>query len=181
MKIIRKNYPIFATSALTCILALGTGGANATGLFGPESLNGEFVLSADGGFVAQTPFAPSPIRLNAAIIGVFMLDGNGQVSEEYTVSFHHEVVPIGIRSRFEAVGTYEIAPNGHMLMEFQEYKIEPPAEDDGIADGIARLECYIVRRQAEARCVLNSLISLQQGPNPVPEPITMSGSLLRQD
>jgi hypothetical protein len=181
MKITRKNHPLIATSVLACALALGTGGANATGLFGPESLNGDFVVAADGGFVAQTPFAPSPLRLNIALVGRLTLDGNGGAGGEYTISFHHEAVPFGVRSHFKAVGSYEIAPNGHMFIELQEFKVEPPPDDDGVADGIVRFECYVVRRQAEARCVVNSLISLQQGPDPVPEPVTMSGSLLRQD
>lgn len=163
------------------ILVLFAGAAESTGMFGTESLNGDYVISADGGFVALTPFAADPLRLNVAMVGRLTLDGNGFAHGNWTISFHHAAVPIGVRSHFETTGTYEVATDGHMFMEFEEFKIEPPASDDGIADAVVGFECYIVKRQQEARCILNTLISLGQGPDPVPEPVTMSGSLLRQN
>lgn len=181
MKAIRKNQKLFVTPLISTILALSAGPAHATGMFGEESLIGDFVIAADGGFVALTPFAQEPLRLSVALVGRLTFDGAGQVQGEWTVSFHHEVVPFGVRSHFKAVGEYDVESNGHMFMDFEEFKVEPPPADDGVADALPSFECYIVARLAEARCVLNQLISLQQGPeNPVPEPITLSGSLLRQ-
>jgi hypothetical protein len=161
-------------------LALTAGGAHATGTFGAESLHGAYVISADGGFVAMTPFSPDPLRLNVAMVGRLTFDAAGQAHGEWTISFHHASVPFGVVSRFETVGTYSVAASGRTIMEFEEFKIEPPADDDGMADGIVGFECYIVQRRAEARCILNVLVSLQQGPNPVPQPVTMLGTLLRQ-
>ena len=169
-----------AMPVIAACLALASGSAESTGMYGPESLNGEYVISADGGFVALTPFAANPLRLNVAMVGRLVFDGSGLVHGNWTISFHNAVVPFGVRSHFETTGTYEVATDGHMFMEFEEFRIEPPASDDGIADGIVGFECYVVQRHQEARCVLNTLMSLAQGPDPVPEPVTLSGSLLRQ-
>lgn len=177
---IRNSKKMIAVPVIAGFLALSAGIADATGMFGAESLNGDFVISADGGFVALTPFAPDPLRLSVSMVGHLTLDGRGQVQGNWTISFHNAAVPFGVRSHYETVGTYEVTANGHMFMEFEEFQIEPPAADDGVADGIVGFECYIVKRQREARCILNTLISLQQGPDPVPEPVTLSGSLLRQ-
>ncbi|MDX1508298.1 MAG: hypothetical protein R3358_08465 [Woeseiaceae bacterium] len=178
---IKKNPRILAISVLAAVLTLFAGGAGSTGMYGTGSLNGDFIISADGGFVAMTPFAADPLRLNVAMIGRLTFDGNGRATGEWTISFHNAAVPFGVRSRFEASGSYEVAADGHMFMEFEEFRIEPPADNDGIADAAVGFECYIVRRQQEARCVLNTLISFGQGPEPVPEPVTMLGSLERQN
>ena len=162
------------------ILVLSMGGANATGTFGAESLNGDYVISADGGFVAMTPFSPDPLRLNVAMVGRLTFDAAGQALGEWTISFHHAAVPFGANSRFETAGSYSVAANGHLVMEFEEFRVEPPSGANGMPDGIVGFECYIVQRLAEARCILNVLVSLQQGPAPVTQPVTMSGSLLRQ-
>lgn len=175
-----KKRPPVATSMIAISLLLLAGSAGSSGLYGTESLNGEYVVSADGGFVAMTPFAPDPLRLSVAMVGRLTFDGNGLVSGHWTISFHNAAVPFGVRSRFQATGSYEVATDGHMFMEFEEFKVEPPASDDGVADGIVGFECYIVKRQQEARCVLNTLVSLTQGPDPVPEPVTLAGMLLRQ-
>lgn len=176
-----QNKQRIAVAALLAgSLTIAASSANATGMFGTESLNGDFVISADGGFVALTPFAPAPLRLSVSMVGHLVFDGNGRAHGNWSISFHNAAVPIGIRSHFETVGTYDVASDGHMFMEFEEFKIEPPGENDGEADGIVGFECYIVQRQQEARCILNTLLSLQQGPEPLPEPVTLSGSLLRQ-
>ena len=168
------------TGVTVGFLALTTAVAHATGTFGAESLKGNYVMAVDGGFVAMTPFSPEPLRMNVAMVGRLTYDGAGQAHGEWTISFHHPAVPFGVRSRFEAAGTYSVAADGHVIMEFEEYRIEPPANNGGMPDGIVGFECYIVQRQAEARCLLNVLFSLQQGPGPVPQPVTMSGSLRRQ-
>lgn len=162
------------------LLALSGTGAKASDMFGIESLNGDFVVAADGGFVAQTPFATDPLRLNVAMVGRISFDGNGLANGNWTISFHNAAVPIGVRSQFRTMGTYQVEADGHLFMEFEEFKIDPVNGDDGVADAIVGFECYIVRRQQEARCVLNSLVSLIQGPEPVAEPVTLSGTLLRQ-
>lgn len=170
-----------AVSIVAIILLSSAGSAGSTGLFGTESLNGDYVVSADGGFVALTPFAEDPLRLSVAMVGRLTFDGNGLVSGNWTISFHNAAVPFGVRSRFATIGSYEVATDGHMFMRFEEFKIEPPSSDDGVADAEVGFECYIVRRNLNARCVLNTLISFGQGPEPVPEPVTLSGSLLRQN
>jgi hypothetical protein len=180
MKLIHNSRITIVTPIIGAFLALSAGGSEAAGKFGTESLYGDFVISADGGFVAMTPFAPGPLRLSVALVGRLTFDGIGQVGGEWTVVFHNAAVPVGIRSHFEPAGTYYVASNGHLFIDVQEFKVEPPAADDGIADAIVGFECYIVQRQKEARCILHTLISLQQGSDPVPEPITLSGSLLRQ-
>lgn len=169
-----------AVPVLAVVMVLSASSAESTGLFGTESLNGDYVVAADGGFVALTPFAANPLRLSVAMVGRLTFDGNGLAHGNWTISFHNAAVPFGVRSHFETTGSYDVATDGHMFMEFEEFKIEPPASDDGVADAIVGFECYIVRRQLEAQCVLNTLISLGQGPDPVPEPVTLSGSLLRQ-
>lgn len=171
----------FVVPAIAGFLSVAAGVSHAAGSFGAQSMTGEFVISADGGFVAMTPFSASPLRLNVSLIGRLWFDGDSRAYGEWTIAFHHAAVPFTARSHFETVGTYEVTANGRMVMEFEEFKVEPPAQDDGIADGIVGFECYIVQRQQEARCILNSLTSLQQGPEPVPEPVTMSGILLRQN
>jgi len=180
VKNFRKWGPTTLVSCIACIAALAARDALSADSFGEESLNGDFVISADGGFVALTPFSLDPLRLDVAMVGRLSFDGAGHVDGEWTISFHNAVVPIGVRSRFETTGTYDIEANGHMFMDFQEFKVEPPANDDGIADANVGFECYIVQRQEEARCVLNSLESLQQGQDPVAEPVTLSGRLRRQ-
>lgn len=181
MKANRKNQKKFVTPLIAIILALSAGGAHSAGMFGAHSLRGDFVISADGGFVALTPFGPNPLRLSVALVGQLTFDGVGHVHGEWTIAYHNAAVPIGVRSHFDAVGEYSVESNGHMFMEFEEFKVEPPPADDGVVDARPGFECYIVARQAEARCMLNSLISLQQGPeNPLPVPVTLLGSLLRQ-
>jgi hypothetical protein len=70
------------------------------------------------------------------MVGRLSFNGNGVVQGNWTISFHNAAVPFGVRSHFETTGTYVVATDGHMFMEFEEFKIEPPASDDGVADGI---------------------------------------------
>jgi hypothetical protein len=160
-------------TSIAALAVLFGGSAHASGMFSTQSLRGDFVIDGDGGFVASTPFAPEPLRLNVAIVGRLTFDGVGRAHGEWTIVFHNAVVPFNVSSHFQTEGTYVIEPNGRMFMDFEEFKVEPPADDDGVADGLVGFECYLVQRQQEARCILNSLISAELGPEPVTLPVSL--------
>ena len=162
--------------SIAAIAVLFGSAVHAAGMFSEQSLQGDFVIDGDGGFVALTPFSQEPLQLNVAIVGRLTFDGAGQAHGEWTIVFHNAAVPFNVRSHFEAEGTYAIEPNGRMFMDFAEFKVEPPDDDDGVADAFVGFECYLVQRQREARYILDSLISAVLGP----EPVTLSVSLVQQ-
>jgi hypothetical protein len=166
----------------TAMLLLGPGyGARADEIFGAQSLRGVQILSLNGSFSsAPPPFTGDRVRLDASAVGRLQFDGNGQVWGEYTLTFHTPTVPVGIRTRFSVFGTYRVEPDGRLLIETDEYVIEPPERRDDVRDNAVTYECYLVQRQKAARCVLQSLVTFQQGPEPIPLPVAMTGTLEAQ-
>lgn len=173
-----RKLPLVAL--FTCILG-SPPTAEAWGDFDNGTLRGTFVLSVDGTFIsAPPPFTGDVLPFKAAQIGRLVFDGTGLVWGEATLTFHHPDVPFAVISRVALNGTYDIVPNGRVVINLDEFPLDTNGEPGSIRANSVTLECYVVRRQLQARCVLNSLISYQQGPQPRSLPVTMSGSLQRQ-
>lgn len=168
------------TTISACIFALP-----ATALpqdsFDNRALRGVFVLSIDGAFVsAPPPFTGDVLSFQASQVGRLVFDGTGQAWGEATLTFHHPTIPFGVISRVSLNGTYDVAPNGSVVINLDEFPIDVNGEPGATRTNSIILECYVVRRYLQSRCVLHTLISYQQGPQPRNLPVTMSGSLLRQ-
>lgn len=145
------------------------------------ALRGTFVISIDGTFVsAPPPFTGSVLAFKASQIGRLVFDGAGLAEGEATLTFHHPDVPFGVISKFALNGTYDVAPNGSVVINLDEFPLDMNGEPVANRANSVVLECYIVRRNFHSRCVLHTLISYQQGPAPRSLPVTMSGSLQRQ-
>jgi len=175
--IIRK---LSLATAIACIFALPEG-AVSRNLFNNGDLQGAFVLSVDGTFVSPPPpFTGSVLPFKASQLGRLEFDGAGLAWGEATLTFHHPDIPFGVFSRKAYSGTYDLAPNGRAIINLDEFPLEVNGEPGTIRTGSIVLECYVVRRHLQLRCVLHTLISYQQGPLPRNLPVTMSGSLQRQ-
>lgn len=175
--IIRK---LSLVTVFTCILTLPAT-AESRDHFDNGALRGAFVLSIDGTFVsAPPPFTGSALPFKAAQIGRLVFDGTGLAWGEATLTFHHPDIPFGVISRVAFNGTYDVAPNGRAVINLDEFSLDMNGEPGAIRTNSVILECYVVRRRLQSRCVLHTLISYQQGPDPRNLPVTMSGSLQRQ-
>ena len=149
--------------------------------FDLRALRGTFVLSLDGAFVsAPPPFTGDVLQFKASQIGRLVLDGTGQAWGEATLTFHHPDIPFNVISRLAFRGTYDVAPDGRAILNLDEFPLAPNGEPAATRSNSIVLECYVVRRRLNSRCVLHTLISYQQGPEPRSLPVTMSGSLRRQ-
>ena len=73
-----------------------------------------------------------------------------------------------------------MAPNGRAVINFDEFPLDMNGEPGMTRANSNVLECFIVRRRLQSRCVLHTLISYQQGSAPRNLPVTMSGSMQRQ-
>jgi hypothetical protein len=180
MNVLNANKTVYLIA--TAMLLIGPGlGARADEIFGTQSLRGAQILSFHGSFSsAPPPFTGDRVRLDASQVGRLQFDGNGQVWGEYTLTFHTPTVPLAIRTRFSVFGTYRVEPDGRLLIETEEYVIEPQERRDDLRDNAVTYECYLVQRQRAARCVLQSLVTFQQGPEPIPLPVAMTGMLEAQ-
>ena len=157
--------------------------ANATswGEFDNDAHRGTYVLSLEGAFVSPPPpFTGDALQFKAAQIGRLAFDGAGLVSGEGMLSFHNPAVPFGVTSRFAFDGTYDVAPNGKVVINLDEYPLDMNGQPTASPSNSFVLECYVVRRRLQSRCVMHTLISYQQGPMPRILPVTMSGTLQRQ-
>lgn len=155
--------------------------ADAGGDFDNRALRGAFVLSLDGQFVsAPPPFTGAVLPFKASEVGRLVFDGSGLAWGEATLTFHHPNIPFAVISRISFSGTYDVAPNGRTVINLDEFPIDMNGEPGMIRTNSIVLECYIVRRQLQSRCMLHTLISYQQGPEPRNLPVTMSGALQRQ-
>jgi len=149
--------------------------------FNNASLHGIYVFSFDGAFSsAPPPFSGDVLEFQTAQVGRLEFDGAGLLQGETMLAFHHPTIPFGIRSRKALLGAYTVDPTGRTVLESHEYSLGTNGEPVGIRTNSAIYECQIVHRQQLAKCVMHSLISYQQGPNPRELPVTMSGSLQRQ-
>lgn len=149
--------------------------------FNNASLRGMYIFSFDGGFSsAPPPFSGDVLEFRAAQVGQLEFDGAGLLQGETILVFHHPTIPFGVRSRRALLGAYTIYPTGRTMLEIDEYSLDANGQPGGIRTNSAIYECQIVQRQQLAECVMHSLISYQQGPDPRELPVTMSGSLQRQ-
>lgn len=155
--------------------------ARSQGVYDNNSLHGEFVFSFDGAFVsAPPPFSGDVLQLQAAEVGLLTFDGTGTVWGETSISFHHPAVPLAALSRKALRGNYVVTPNGHTLIELDEFSLDSNGDPLPVRSNSFVIECYIVQRQKLAECLLHSLVSYQQGPEPRTLPTTMAGTLRRQ-
>jgi hypothetical protein len=144
-------------------------------------LRGAYVLALDGSFVsAPPPFTGDVIALTASMLGRLEFDGSGLAWGEATLSFHHPEIPFGVVSRNALLGTYEVAPDGRTIFNVDEFPLDINGEPGPVRTNSFVLECYSVQRLMLSRCILHSLISYQQGPEPRNLPVTMAGELQRQ-
>ena len=173
-----RNLALFAISM--CILALPST-AMSRDNFHNGALRGAFVLSLDGTFVsAPPPFTGPVLPFKASQVGRLVFDGAGLARGEVTLSFHHPNIPFGVISRIALDGTYDVQPNGRTIINLDEFAIDMNGEPGATRTNTIVLECYVLRRYFQSRCLLHTLISYQQGPEPRSLPVTMSGSLQRQ-
>ena len=101
------------TRLAAVVLLTATGAvASADDSFGPESINGTYILDLEGTFTTRTPFGPDPVQLEAAIIGQLEFDGSGLAWGESTLVFHDESVPVGVRARKRLIATYAVSIEG---------------------------------------------------------------------
>jgi hypothetical protein len=162
-------------------LAVLPGSANAQG-FSAASILGDYVMAFDGTFASlpPPPFPQDPLDFEAAEVGRFSLDGAGRVYGDYTLTFHNVEIPFPVRSRFHVTGTYTVEPDGHLVIETEEYHLDASGTPGAEPANEVTYECYLVHRMQSAKCVQHTLITYQQGPQPKLLPDTMSGSLERQ-
>lgn len=155
--------------------------AVAQGLFGIRSIDGTYVATLDGAFSsAPPPFTGERLKFDAALVGLFKFDGAGQMSGIFTLTFHNPALPFAVRSRTAIHGTYSVAADGYLVIEAEEFGLDASGTPSPTRDNSVTYECYIAERNTLANCVLHSLITYQQGPEPVVLPVTMSGTLRRQ-
>ena len=148
--------------------------------FDNKALRGTFVLSIDGTFVsAPPPFTGDVLPFKASQIGRLEFDGAGLARGEATLAFHHPDIPFTVISRVAFSGAYDIAASGRVVISLDEFPLDMNGEPGATRTNSVVLECYIVRRLLSC-CVLHTLISYQQGPEPRNLPVTMSGVLQRQ-
>lgn len=148
--------------------------------FDNSALRGTFVLSMNGTFVsAPPPFTGAALPFAASQVGRLTFDGAGLANGEVTLVFHNPNIPFNVTSRFELRGAYEVSANGKVVISLDEFPLDMNGDPVANRSNSMVLECYIVRRST-LRCVLHTLISYQQGPEPRNLPVTMSGLLQRQ-
>ena len=168
-------------SALLALGVLAPPAALSQGVYDNGVIRGNYVLSFDGIFSsAPPPFSGPALPFEAAQVGRLTFDGAGMAWGEATLTFHHHEVPFSVVSRVALSGTYGVAPNGNITINLDEYPLDGNGEPASMRFASITYECYVLRRRLVARCVLNSLISYQQGPEPRNLPVTMSGSIERQ-
>lgn len=146
-----------------------------------RALRGAYVLSLDGTFSsAPPPFTGDVLPFEAAQVGRLVFDGAGLAWGEVTLTFHHPDIPFAVISRISLHGTYNVSPTGRAIISLDEFPIGVNGEPGSVRTNSVVFECYVVRRRLQSRCVLHTLISYQQGPEPRNLPVTMSGLLQRQ-
>lgn len=176
-KFIRK---LTLVTISACVLTIPAT-ALSWGHFNNGALRGTFVIAIDGTFVsAPPPFTGGVLPFKASQVGRLVFDGAGLAKGEATLTFHHPDVPFGVISKFAFDGTYDVAANGHVVISLDEFPLDMNGEPMATRANSVVLECFIVRRNFQMRCVMHTLISYQQGPVPRSLPVTMSGSLQRQ-
>lgn len=177
-----RNFSLSANFAIILLaFVISTADARAGGLYAESQFKGDYVVSLYGSFKsAPPPFTGDAVKLDAAIVGRYFLDGEGLFSGEHTLTFSNAAVTFGVVSRDAVSGSYEVEPDGHVVLYLEEDSIHPITGADGIVDNTAKLECYVVQRHLLARCMLHSLVTFQRGPDPVPLPATLSGMLESQ-
>lgn len=149
--------------------------------FAEPPLSGPYVLALEGVFSsAPPPFTGDVLPFKAAQVGRLVFDGTGQARGEATLTFHHPDIPFAVRSRIALHGTVETLPGGRTLISIDEFPLDANGEPAPLRTNSVVYECYVVQRQALLRCVLHSLVSFQQGPQPRNLPLTMAGTLERQ-
>ena len=148
--------------------------------FVAPSIVGSYVMNFHGTFSSTPPpFTGEPLDFEAAMVGRLTFDGSGQAYGEYTLTFHNVQIPFQVRSRFAVEAAYTVEPDGHLVVESDEYRLDESGTQGATPDNSVIYECYLVRTQS-AECLQHTLISYQQGPDATLLPLTMSGSLQRQ-
>ena len=176
----RKSSCILKLSLVSLLACVFASPALARDHYDNKALRGTFVLSIDGTFVsAPPPFTGDVLPFRASQIGRLKFDGAGLAHGEATLTFHHPDIPFTVISRLAFSGAYDVAPNGNVVISLDEFPLDMNGEPAAERTNSVVLECYIVRRLL-SRCVLHTLISYQQGPEPRNLPVTMSGVLQRQ-
>jgi len=170
-----------ALVALLVIVVAAPSTAWSGDSFDNGSLRGVFILSIDGTFVsAPPPFTGNVLPFAASQIGHLEFDGAGLATGEATLVFHHPDIPFGVVSRVAFSGTYNVAANGKAIINLDEFPLDMNGEPGTMRANSLVMECYIVRRGLRSNCILHTLISYRQGPDPRNLPVTMSGTLHRQ-
>ena len=175
-KFIRK---LALVTISTCAISLPAA-ALAWGQFNNGILKGVFVLSVDGAFASAPPFGGDVLSLRASQLSRLEFDGAGLARGEGILTFHHPDIPFGVTSRIAFDGSYEVAANGGVVISLDEFPLDMNGEPASEKTNTIVLQCYVVRRFLLSHCVLHTLITYQQGPEPRSLPVTMSGSLRRQ-
>ena len=144
-------------------------------------MRGSYVLSLNGSFTSPPPpFTGTPLQFQAAQVARLTFDGAGQAWGEATLTFHNPAVPFAVRTRIALRANYTVDSNGHLVISVEESPLDVNGDPAPAISNTVTYECYIVQRRRLASCLLHTLISFQQGPDPRNLPVTMAGSLRRQ-
>lgn len=167
------HIPLILAALFSGGLALADDDGDENESYGVHSLRGHYAFSMDGSFSsAPPPFMGDRESFRFSQLGLYYFDGHGGVSGEFSLAFENETSG-GNYSKAIEIGTYTVATDGRMLIEFQDYRGDRLINE-------ATLDCVIVKRRKLARCIMVRLISYQQGPQPVPLSVTGLGAFKRQ-
>jgi hypothetical protein len=166
--------------ALLVALTVMLPGSAMAQRFSPANIVGKYVLSLDGSFSsAPPPFTGEALDFEASLIALFTFDGSGNMYGEHTLAFHNVEIPFDVRSRFAVEAKYSVEPDGRLLIESKEFRLDEAGGHGPSPDNIVDYACYLVA-VGSAECTMLRLTTYQQGPEPKLLPSTMSGSLERQ-
>lgn len=142
-------------------------------VFGNHSMRGNYSFAIHGSFSsAPPPFMGTRENFAFSQVGLYYFDGFGNVNGEFSLAFQNATSG-GNYSTATEVGTYTVSEDGRMIVQFEDFRGDFPINT-------VILDCVIVRQRKLARCAMVELISLQQGPLPVPLPVTGLGVFERQ-
>ena len=141
--------------------------------FGTHSIRGDFAFTMAGSFSsAPPPFVGDRENFAFSRTGRYHFDGKGGVTGEFSLVFENATSG-GNYSAAVQIGTYEVTQDGRMIIEFQNFRGDMLINEE-------TLDCVIAKRRRLVRCIVVRLISFQQGPTPVPLPVTGLGAFERQ-
>ena len=158
---------------LTFLAAAVSAAADDEPMYGNHSMQGVFSFAIHGSFSsAPPPFLGARENFFFSQVGLYHFDGQGNVNGEFSLAFQNATSG-GNYSTATEVGNYSISEDGRMIVWFEDFRGDFPINT-------VILDCVIVRKRKLARCVMVELVSLQQGPEPVPLPVTGIGVFERR-